>query len=61
MREVSGDVVQIRDTCSGLRDAFAGCFRWRQEKEPQGRPEAIGDRRVGQGVNFYSLEKEIAL
>src|SRR5689334_23887258 len=24
-------------------------------------PEAIGDRDVGKGVNFYSLEKEIAL
>ncbi len=24
-------------------------------------PDAIGDRDVGKGVNFYSLEKEIAL
>src|SRR6202012_1282456 len=24
-------------------------------------PDAIGDRKVGQGVNFYSIEKEIGL
>jgi len=24
-------------------------------------PDAIGDRDVGSGINFYSLEKEIAL
>ena len=24
-------------------------------------PDAIGDRNVGKGVNFYSLQKEIAL
>ena len=24
-------------------------------------PDAIGDRDVGKGVNFYSLEKEIAI
>lgn len=31
------------------------------KKNPKDDPEAIGDRKVGQGVNFYSLEKEIAL
>src|SRR5476649_2185322 len=40
--------------------AFAG-----GDKKPDGDkkkdPEAIGDRGVGKGVNFYSLEKEIAL
>jgi predicted Zn-dependent protease len=28
---------------------------------PKDDPDAIGNRNVGQGVNFYSLEKEIAL
>ena len=32
-----------------------------KKKNPKDDPEAIGDREVGQGVNFYSLEKEIAL
>jgi predicted Zn-dependent protease len=31
------------------------------KKNPKDDPDAIGDRKVGQGVNFYSLEKEIAL
>jgi len=30
-------------------------------KNPKDDPDAIGDRDVGKGVNFYSLEKEIAL
>ncbi len=30
-------------------------------KDKKNDPEAIGDRDVGKGVNFYSLEKEIAL
>jgi predicted Zn-dependent protease len=30
-------------------------------KKPKDDPDAIGNRNVGQGVNFYSLEKEIAL
>lgn len=30
------------------------------EKDKKKDPEAIGDRDVGKGVNFYSLEKEIA-
>jgi len=35
----------------------------KQKKAPEKRKdvEAIGDRNVGSGVNFYSLEKEIAL
>src|ERR1051326_1730982 len=31
------------------------------KKDKKKDPEAIGDRDVGKGVNFYSLEKEIAL
>ena len=30
------------------------------KKNPKHDPDAIGDRNVGKGVNFYSLEKEIA-
>jgi predicted Zn-dependent protease len=36
--------------------AFAG-----DKKKPKDDPEEIGNRDVGKGVNFYSLEKEIAL
>jgi predicted Zn-dependent protease len=32
-----------------------------KKKNPKDDPDAIGNRNVGQGVNFYSLEKEIAL
>jgi beta-barrel assembly-enhancing protease len=32
-----------------------------KEKDKRKDPEAIGDRDVGKGINFYSLEKEIAL
>src|SRR5271157_4773669 len=32
-----------------------------QDKKKKNDPEAIGDRDVGSGINFYSLEKEIAL
>ena len=31
------------------------------KKNPMDDPDAIGNRKVGQGVNFYSIEKEIAL
>ncbi len=31
------------------------------KKNPKDDPDEIGNRNVGQGVNFYSLEKEIAL
>src|ERR1017187_6917676 len=31
------------------------------KKNPKDNPEAIGNRNVGKGVNFYSLEKEIAV
>ena len=31
------------------------------KKNPKDDPDAIGSREVGSGVNFYSLEKEIAL
>ena len=30
-------------------------------KDKKSNPEEIGDRNVGKGVNFYSLEKEISL
>jgi predicted Zn-dependent protease len=30
-------------------------------KDPMKNPDAIGDRDVGKGVNFYSMEREIAL
>ena len=30
-------------------------------KNKKNDPEEIGDRNTGKGVNFYSLEKEIAL
>ena len=33
----------------------------KKKKDPKKDTEAIGDRDVGKGVNFYSLEKEIAL
>jgi predicted Zn-dependent protease len=36
--------------------AYAG-----DKKKPKDDPDAIGDRSVGDGINFYSLEKEIAL
>ena len=32
-----------------------------QSKDKKSDPEQIGNRDVGKGVNFYSLEKEIAL
>src|SRR3984893_310805 len=38
-----------------------GAFAGDNKKNPKDDPEAIGDRGVGKGVNFYSLEKEIAL
>jgi predicted Zn-dependent protease len=38
-----------------------GAFAGDNKKHPKDDPEAIGDRGVGKGVNFYSLEKEIAL
>jgi predicted Zn-dependent protease len=38
-----------------------GAFAGDDKKNPKNDPEAIGDRGVGKGVNFYSLEKEIAL
>jgi beta-barrel assembly-enhancing protease len=33
----------------------------KDKKDPKNDPDAIGNRSVGQGVNFYSVEKEIAL
>lgn len=42
---------------SGLTLATGGAFA----KDKKNDPEAIGSRDVGKGVNFYSLEREIAL
>ena len=36
-------------------------FAQDSKKKPMDDPDAIGNRNVGQGVNFYSLDKEIAL
>jgi beta-barrel assembly-enhancing protease len=38
-----------------------GAWAGDKKKDPKNDPDSIGDRNVGQGVNFYSLEKEIAL
>ncbi len=38
-----------------------GVFAGDDKKNPKDDPDAIGNRNVGQGINFYSLEKEIAL
>ena len=62
MREVSGDVAQIRNAFDNRSHAVVRCFGRRQEKEPQRRPRGDRPSRGGPGpVNFYSLEKEIAL
>lgn len=34
---------------------------WSQSKNPKKDPDRIGDRDIGSGINFYSLEKEVAL
>src|SRR5664279_3265498 len=39
----------------------AGAFAQDKKGDKKKDPEAIGDRDVGKGVNFYSIEKEIAL
>ena len=39
----------------------AGAFAEDKKVDKKKDPEAIGDRDVGKGVNFYSIEKEIAL
>jgi len=39
----------------------AGAFAGDKKKPAKDDPEEIGNRDVGKGVNFYSLEKEIAL
>ena len=38
-----------------------GAFAGDKKGDPKKDPEEIGNRDVGKGVNFYSLEKEIAL
>ena len=54
MRRLSAVPVAVLAALSLLA---AGAFAEDKKKDP----EAIGDRDVGKGVNFYSLEKEIAL
>jgi len=54
MRRLSAVLVAVLSALSLLT---AGAFADDKKKDP----EAIGDRDVGKGVNFYSLEKEIAL
>ncbi|MGA2271493.1 MAG: M48 family metallopeptidase [Bryobacteraceae bacterium] len=54
MRRLSAVPVAVLAALSLLT---AGAFADDKKKDP----EAIGDRDVGKGVNFYSLEKEIAL
>src|SRR5881396_540280 len=41
--------------------AFAGGDKKKTDGDKKKDPEEIGNRDVGKGVNFYSLEKEIAL
>ena len=41
--------------------ALSPCFAKNKSKNKEKDPDAIGDRDVGKGMNFYSLEKEIAL
>ena len=43
------------------QDAKAAAAAKKSAKNAKDDPEAIGSRDVGSGVNFYSLEKEIAL
>ena len=44
-----------------LGPAYAAPQEKQQKKDPKSDVEQIGNRNVGKGVNFYSLEKEIAL
>jgi len=39
---------------------FFGCHRLVCQRQEEG-PAEIGNRDVGKGINFYSIEKEIAL
>ncbi|HWC99154.1 MAG TPA: M48 family metallopeptidase [Candidatus Sulfopaludibacter sp.] len=59
MHRTSASFVAILTALSLLSlSAYAGDDK---KKNPKDDPEAIGDRKVGDGVNFYSLEKEIGL
>src|SRR5579885_3830783 len=44
---------------AALGQLVSGAFAADKDKKKD--PDAIGDRDVGKGVNFYSLDKEIAL
>jgi len=46
---------------AALTLALAPAQGFAKEKDKKKDPDAIGDRDVGKGINFYSLEKEIAL
>src|SRR5436853_5377625 len=41
--------------------AFAGGDKKKTDGDKKKDPEEIGNRDIGKGINFYSLEKEIAL
>jgi predicted Zn-dependent protease len=52
-------LVLIIGTCSILTGSFLPLRA--QAKDPRKDPDRIGNRDVGSGINFYSLEKEISL
>src|SRR6516165_8806229 len=52
-------LVLIVGTCSTLTSSFQPLCA--QSTNPRKDPDHIGNRDVGSGINFYSLEKEIAL
>ena len=51
----------VSATLAGAITAGAWSPALAQSKDKKKDPEQIGNRDVGAGVNFYSLEKEIAL
>src|SRR5271157_2620862 len=57
MKRRSISLVTIFATLSLLAGGAYGDDSKNKKKDP----DAIGDRDVGSGINFYSLEKEIAL
>jgi predicted Zn-dependent protease len=57
MKRKSAKLVAVLTALSMLSLSAFG----QSKPNPKNDPDAIGDRKVGDGVNFYSLEKEIAL
>jgi predicted Zn-dependent protease len=51
----------MRFTASLLTLVFAGALLHADDKKAKDDPNQIGDRNVGKCLNFYSLDKEIAL